>query len=111
MVLCRRRSSVSVVRRGGGGCARMRAVCRDWVSARRFVIDGNKIIHQRVEPEQKVEEVTFEPHEVYAIDICFTTGDGKVSRCVFQSTAAPAPVALARRCFPPLAGRACAFAC
>jgi hypothetical protein len=48
------------------------------VAGCRFVIDGNKIIHQRVEPEQKVEECTFEPHEVYAIDICFTTGDGKV---------------------------------
>ena len=45
---------------------------------RRFVIDGNKTILQREEPDQKVEENTFEANEVYAIDICFSSGDGKV---------------------------------
>jgi hypothetical protein len=29
------------------------------------------------EPDQKVEEITFEEHEVYALDICMSTGEGK----------------------------------
>jgi hypothetical protein len=41
------------------------------------VIDGNKTIAQGDEL-QKVPEVEFEPHEVYAIDICFSSGEGKV---------------------------------
>lgn len=44
---------------------------------KQFVIDGNKTIVQREEADKKVDEVTFEPNEVYAIDICFSTGDGK----------------------------------
>jgi hypothetical protein len=44
----------------------------------RFVIDGSKIIVQRQEGEAKVEECTFEANEVYAVDICFSSGEGKV---------------------------------
>ena len=53
-------------------------VVHDAALSRRFVIDGNKVIVQREEPEKKVEEVTFEANEVYAIDICFSSGEGKV---------------------------------
>jgi hypothetical protein len=31
----------------------------------------------REEPDQKVEACTFEPYEVYAIDVAMTTGEGK----------------------------------
>ena len=44
----------------------------------RFVIDGNKVIVQREEPDKRIDECTFEVNEVYAVDICFSTGDGKV---------------------------------
>ena len=44
---------------------------------KRFVIDGNKVITQRDEPEQHVEDVTFEANEVYAVDIAMSTGEGK----------------------------------
>jgi curved DNA binding protein len=44
---------------------------------KRFVIDGNKVIIQREETEQHVEEITFEPNEVYGMDIAFSTGEGK----------------------------------
>jgi hypothetical protein len=42
------------------------------------VIDGSKVIVQRQEGETKVEECTFEANEVYAVDICFSSGEGKV---------------------------------
>ena len=45
----------------------------------RFVIDGNKTIAQGDEV-QKVPEIEIEAHEVYAIDICFSSGEGKVRR-------------------------------
>ena len=44
----------------------------------RYVIDGTKMI-MLVEDEatgQKPEECTFEPYEVYAVDVCMTTGEG-----------------------------------
>ncbi len=67
--------SVSAIMDGGliDHCVRCICVC-----PHRFVIDGNKTILQREEPDQKVEEVTFEANEVYAIDICFSSGEGKV---------------------------------
>jgi len=43
----------------------------------RNVIDGKKVIIQRPEPEHKVDEFEFAANEVYAIDIVFSTGDGK----------------------------------
>lgn len=44
---------------------------------KRYVIDGNKVIILREEPDQKVEECTFEQFEVYAVDVAMTSGDGK----------------------------------
>ena len=47
--------------------------------AARYVIDGSKMI-MLVEDEatnQKAEECTFEPYEVYAVDVAFSTGEGK----------------------------------
>jgi curved DNA binding protein len=43
----------------------------------RFVIDGEKVIINRVDPEQKVDEFEFAPNEVYAVDIVMSTGEGK----------------------------------
>ena len=43
----------------------------------RNVIDGKKVIIQRPDPENKVEEFEFGLNEVYAIDIVFSTGEGK----------------------------------
>lgn len=45
----------------------------------RYVIDGSKMI-ALVEDEstnQRPEECTFEPYEVYAVDVAFSTGEGK----------------------------------
>jgi curved DNA binding protein len=44
---------------------------------KRYVIDGNKTILSRTDPENKVAEVEFEAGEVYAIDIVMSTGEGK----------------------------------
>jgi curved DNA binding protein len=45
---------------------------------KQYVIDGNKMILLREEPEQqKVEVCTFEAGEVYAIDIAMSSGEGK----------------------------------
>lgn len=42
------------------------------------VLDGNKTVLLRgVDPEQRVENCTFEMYEVYAIDIAMSTGEGK----------------------------------
>jgi len=43
----------------------------------KFVIDGEKVIMNKSDIEQKVEEVEFAANEVYAIDIVMTTGEGK----------------------------------
>ncbi len=40
-------------------------------------IDGSKVILNRLDPEQRVEEVTFGADEVYGIDIVMSTGEGK----------------------------------
>lgn len=42
-----------------------------------FMLEAEKTIALRRDPEQRVDEVTFEANEVYAIDIAMTTGDGK----------------------------------
>eukprot|EP00456_Euglypha_rotunda_P040016 TRINITY_DN3086_c0_g1_i22.p1 TRINITY_DN3086_c0_g1~~TRINITY_DN3086_c0_g1_i22.p1 ORF type:complete len:467 (+),score=111.01 TRINITY_DN3086_c0_g1_i22:191-1402(+) len=44
---------------------------------KRFVIDGEKVILNRADIDQKVEEFEFAPNEVYAIDIVISTGLGK----------------------------------
>ena len=44
---------------------------------KRFVIDGNKVIAQKTDVENRTPKVTFEPHEVYTIDVCYTTGSDK----------------------------------
>jgi curved DNA binding protein len=44
---------------------------------KRYVIDGNKVVILREEIEHKVEEYTFEANEVYAIDVAFSSGEGK----------------------------------
>lgn len=44
---------------------------------KRFVIDGNKVIIGKENHEQKVNDVKFEAGEVYAVDICMSTGEGK----------------------------------
>jgi len=53
---------------------------------KQFVIDGNKVIVQREEPDKKVDEITFEVNEVYAVDICFSTGEGKPRDCDVRTT-------------------------
>mmetsp|Transcript_38288 Transcript_38288/g.68656 ORF Transcript_38288/g.68656 Transcript_38288/m.68656 type:complete len:374 (-) Transcript_38288:39-1160(-) len=44
---------------------------------KQFVIDGNKVVLNKVTPEMKVEEDEFEENEVYAVDIVVSTGEGK----------------------------------
>jgi len=44
---------------------------------KRFVIDANKVVILKESHEQKVGEFAFEKGEVYAVDICVSTGDGK----------------------------------
>jgi len=42
-----------------------------------FVIDGNKCIINKAEPDQNVAEIEFEANEVYAVDIVMSSGKGK----------------------------------
>ena len=44
---------------------------------KQFVIDGNKCVLNKPNPETKVEDGEFEENEVYAIDIVLSTGEGK----------------------------------
>jgi curved DNA binding protein len=44
---------------------------------KRFVIDASKVIILRDDSDKKVDTCTFEAGEVYAVDVCFTTGEGK----------------------------------
>lgn len=45
---------------------------------KRFVIDGNKTILLRSEPDlAKVDACTFEQYEVYAVDVAMSTGEGR----------------------------------
>jgi curved DNA binding protein len=53
---------------------------------KRFVIDGNKVIIGRQEVDQKVDENTFETYEVYAMDIAFSSGDGKTRQSESRTT-------------------------
>ena len=40
---------------------------------KRFVIDGNKVVIQKSEVDQEVDEIKFEPYEVYAVDVALST--------------------------------------
>ena len=42
-----------------------------------YVIDGNKCIINKAEPDQNVAEIEFDQYEVYGVDICMSTGKGK----------------------------------
>lgn len=44
---------------------------------KRYVIDGSKMVLLREEGTDKIEGCTFEPYEVYAIDVAMSTGEGK----------------------------------
>mmetsp|Transcript_13365 Transcript_13365/g.18263 ORF Transcript_13365/g.18263 Transcript_13365/m.18263 type:complete len:388 (+) Transcript_13365:123-1286(+) len=44
---------------------------------KRFVIDGNKLILSKPTPECKADEAVFQENEVYSLDVCFSTGEGK----------------------------------
>jgi curved DNA binding protein len=44
---------------------------------KQFIIDANKMILLKDEPDQKIDACTFESGEVYAIDIAMSTGEGK----------------------------------
>ena len=46
---------------------------------KRFVIDASKVIllTPAGDSDKKVDTCTFEAGEVYAVDVCFTTGEGK----------------------------------
>jgi curved DNA binding protein len=57
------------------GCHLVEGVMSHQMS--RFIIDGGKMILNRLAPEQKAEDAEFEEGEVYAIDIIMSTGDGK----------------------------------
>jgi curved DNA binding protein len=51
-----------------------------------MVIDGEKVIMNRADPEQKVKEVEFDVNEAYAIDIVMSTGDGKPTESEARTT-------------------------
>uniref|UniRef100_A0A061QWB6 Proliferation-associated protein 2g4-like n=1 Tax=Tetraselmis sp. GSL018 TaxID=582737 RepID=A0A061QWB6_9CHLO len=44
---------------------------------KQFVIDGNKVVLNKISAEQKVEDSEFEENEVYAVDVVMSTGEGK----------------------------------
>jgi methionyl aminopeptidase len=44
---------------------------------KRFVIDGNKVAMAKASIELRAAEVEFEANEVYAIDVVFSSGEGK----------------------------------
>jgi curved DNA binding protein len=57
------------------GCQPMEGVLSHQM--KRFVIDGNKVIINKATLDQKVDEFEFEDHQVYAVDIVMSTGEGK----------------------------------
>ena len=45
---------------------------------KQYIIDGNKVVLLRGDdPEQKADEETFATHDVFAVDVAFSTGSGK----------------------------------
>jgi methionine aminopeptidase len=69
---------------------------------KQFVIDGNKCILNKPNPEQKVEDATIEENEVYAIDIVVSTGS-----CLLTDNPA---TCMARTCVYEIYHGACACA-
>lgn len=45
---------------------------------KQWIIDGNKVVIEKEEIDQKVDECEFDMYEVYALDIVVSTGEGKV---------------------------------
>mmetsp|Transcript_3147 Transcript_3147/g.3756 ORF Transcript_3147/g.3756 Transcript_3147/m.3756 type:complete len:403 (-) Transcript_3147:160-1368(-) len=60
---------------GEFNCTQVQGIVSHQIS--QFTIDGEKVIVNKPDPESKVDDVEFEPNEVYAIDIVMSTGDGK----------------------------------
>jgi len=50
------------------------------------IIDGNKVIINRTDVDQHVEEFQFEQNEVYVIDIVMSTGEGKAKEGDVRTT-------------------------
>lgn len=44
---------------------------------KRYIIDGSKVVLNKTDADQQVEEFKFEVNEVYAVDIVMSTGEGK----------------------------------
>eukprot|EP01116_Phalansterium_solitarium_P002001 TRINITY_DN11860_c1_g1_i1.p1 TRINITY_DN11860_c1_g1~~TRINITY_DN11860_c1_g1_i1.p1 ORF type:complete len:406 (+),score=147.45 TRINITY_DN11860_c1_g1_i1:49-1218(+) len=53
---------------------------------KRFVIDGNNVILNKVALEQKVDEFEFEENQVYGVDVVVSSGDGKVRELEARTT-------------------------
>ena len=53
---------------------------------KQFVIDGNKVVILKESHDQKVNDITFEKGEVYAVDICVSTGEGKLKEMDSRTT-------------------------
>lgn len=58
---------------------------------KQFVVDGNKCILNRPNPEAKVEDGEFEENEVYALDILVSTGELDVLNMALASACIPCP--------------------
>eukprot|EP00889_Picochlorum_renovo_P000858 jgi/Picre1/27888/NNA_000851.t1 len=57
------------------GCNHIEGVMSNQMS--RFIIDAGKVVLNRPQPDQRVEDEEFEEGEVYSIDMIVSTGDGK----------------------------------
>lgn len=53
---------------------------------KRHLIDGNDVIINKETPEQKVEEYTFQPGDVFGLDIYVSTGEGKPKEGDYRTT-------------------------
>lgn len=53
---------------------------------KRFVIDGNEVIINKIDPDHKVDSFKFELHKVYTLDIVFSTGSGKPIQSELRTT-------------------------
>lgn len=70
---------------------------------KQFIIDGNKCVLNKPNPETKVEDQTFEENEVYGIDIVVSTGEGK-SRVTDERETTVRTFRLSRHCMYILTG-------
>merc|ERR1712019_163827 len=53
---------------------------------KKHVIDGNRVIINAETPEHMVDPFEFELNEVYCIDVCMSTGEGKGKETELRST-------------------------